>query len=187
MALQTLALGLLLGVWHAFDVDHITALSVEATQSKKKIESLKCGTYWGLGHFFTLLILGMIFLFFGLTIPIKFQYIFEWGVGVMLVSLGIYALTSNKKKVSKNMFLVGTLHGIAGSSALLFLILGPVTNLFQGTLFLIVFGIGSILGMVFVASLIIFLLTKVKTVVYIRSFCAIFSIVFGLAIVLHGV
>ena len=43
-------------------------------------------------------------------------------------------------------------HGLAGSAALLILVLATVSSLAVGILYILVFGIGSILGMVLLAT-----------------------------------
>ena len=48
--------------------------------------------------------------------------------------------------------IVGMVHGLAGSAALLILVLATVSSLAVGILYILVFGIGSILGMVLLAT-----------------------------------
>lgn len=43
--------------------------------------------------------------------------------------------------------LIGMAHGLAGSAALMLLVLSTVTTLGQGITYILVFGVGSILGM----------------------------------------
>jgi sulfite exporter TauE/SafE len=49
---------------------------------------------------------------------------------------------------------VGMAHGLAGSGALTLLVLSTMSSVAQGLLFLLLFGIGSILGMLLFSSLI---------------------------------
>ncbi|WP_447972852.1 HoxN/HupN/NixA family nickel/cobalt transporter [Nitrospira sp. Kam-Ns4a] len=57
-------------------------------------------------------------------------------------------------KVSVRPFLVGMVHGLAGSAALLLMVLSSVHSLWEGLAYILVFGAGSILGMVLVGALI---------------------------------
>lgn len=45
-------------------------------------------------------------------------------------------------------------HGLAGSAALMLLVLTAVKSIFQGLLYILIFGIGSILGMLIVSGII---------------------------------
>lgn len=51
-------------------------------------------------------------------------------------------------------FLVGLLHGLAGSAALMLLVLGAIPTALGGLLYVLVFGVGSTLGMLILSGLI---------------------------------
>lgn len=51
-------------------------------------------------------------------------------------------------------FLVGTVHGLAGSAALTLLVLSTIDSPLLGVVYILVFGLGSILGMMFFSGLI---------------------------------
>jgi sulfite exporter TauE/SafE len=50
--------------------------------------------------------------------------------------------------------LVGMVHGLAGSAALMLLVLSTVDSLWVGALYILVFGVGSIVGMLAVSTVI---------------------------------
>lgn len=50
--------------------------------------------------------------------------------------------------------LIGMVHGLAGSAALMLLVLGTVRSPLKGAAFILVFGAGSIIGMMLISSLI---------------------------------
>ena len=50
--------------------------------------------------------------------------------------------------------LIGMAHGLAGSAALMLMVLSTVQTMWQGIAYILVFGIGSIIGMVFLGFLI---------------------------------
>jgi ABC-type nickel/cobalt efflux system permease component RcnA len=50
--------------------------------------------------------------------------------------------------------LVGAMHGLAGSAALMLLVLAQTRSLVVGLLYLVVFGVGSIVGMVLLSALV---------------------------------
>jgi sulfite exporter TauE/SafE len=50
--------------------------------------------------------------------------------------------------------LVGMIHGLAGSAALMLLVLTTVRSAFQGLLFILIFGVGSICGMLLMSTIV---------------------------------
>ena len=56
--LTMLGLGLVLGLRHALDPDHVAAVSTIVSESKSMRRSSLIGTFWGLGHTVALLLAG---------------------------------------------------------------------------------------------------------------------------------
>ncbi|MBA3257518.1 MAG: urease accessory protein UreH [Pyrinomonadaceae bacterium] len=82
-------------------------------------------------------------------------------------------------------FLVGAIHGLAGSAALMLLVLAQTQSLIAGLVYLGVFGVGTIFGMVLMSGLVglPFVLTsrRLSGIHYsLQTFAGAFSIVFGL-------
>lgn len=50
--------------------------------------------------------------------------------------------------------LIGMLHGLAGSAALMLLVLGSIQSPLEGVFYILIFGVGSILGMMIISTLI---------------------------------
>ncbi|NQV91813.1 urease accessory protein UreH [Candidatus Woesearchaeota archaeon] len=140
--IQTLLLGFLLGMEHAIEPDHLAAVNTEGI--------CKHGLLWGLGHALMLFLFGGLFLVLGEVIPIMWSYGLELLVGVMLIVVGVMSFYTIKKKS----FLIGMIHGLAGSAALILLT--------SGIGFIFVFGLGSILGMLLVTGILSFPLRKLK-------------------------
>lgn len=176
-----LGLGFILGLKHALDADHVVAVSTIVSQTKNLKKSSLAGAIWGVGHTATLFLVGLVILVFKLAIPDKLALSFEFIVGVVLVVLGVDVLRkvikgkvhlhehqhgdsvhthlhSHKESPSHNYihksFVVGTIHGLAGSAALMLLVLTTVNSIFQGLLYILIFGIGSIVGMLIVSGII---------------------------------
>lgn len=84
-----LVLGLVSGLKHAFDADHIAAVSALVSKNKKVVTAVKAGVWWGIGHTFTLMLVGLAVLVFGLFIPEKVATGFEFFVALMLITLGL--------------------------------------------------------------------------------------------------
>lgn len=93
---------------------------------------------------------------------------------------------SNHTHHYKKSFVVGVVHGLAGSAALMLLVLTTVKSIFQGLLYIIIFDIGSILGMLAISTIIglPFVLTKnfANTHNRIKIIAGVMSIVLGFTI-----
>ncbi|WP_190927702.1 urease accessory protein [Hymenobacter armeniacus] len=123
-------------------------------------EALRDGIYWGLGHTTTLVVAGAIILLGRVTF-LTSGY-FEAAVGLMLIVMGISRLLDQSKppaKVrpgvapSRAAYAVGLLHGLAGSGALVLLVMSEIRDPWLSVGYFAVFGTGSILGMFIVAGL----------------------------------
>lgn len=172
---SVLALGFILGIRHAMEPDHMIAVSTIASQSKKLWQASLAGVFWGIGHTVTLFVIGLIFIVMKNDIPEKWSLTLEFLVGIMLVYLGIAAMLSIRKKHNhsdhlhhenniqltkvkkgtyyKSLF-IGFIHGIAGSGAMVLLTMSTVDTVWQGALYMIVFGFGTVMGMLIFTTII---------------------------------
>ena len=57
-ALSILVVGLLLGMQHATEADHLAALATLATRQRSLAQTLRQGVAWGVGHALTLMAFG---------------------------------------------------------------------------------------------------------------------------------
>ncbi|MGZ6079558.1 MAG: HoxN/HupN/NixA family nickel/cobalt transporter [Myxococcaceae bacterium] len=85
-------LGLLLGMRHALEPDHLAAVSTLVTEEDDPRSGLWLGAYWGLGHTVALLAMGGALALFRTTLSTRLTAAFELGVSVMLLFLGLRAL-----------------------------------------------------------------------------------------------
>ncbi len=168
--------GFTLGCLHAFDADHITAVTVFATKSPDRIKAVRFGVLWGLGHTATLLVLGVATAMFKFVIPPPVQSAGEILVGLLLVAIGAWSLNgvlrrkdihlhthahdgvehshfhSHRQEESHlhhhSMFAIGAAHGLAGTASVMVIV--PLTiaqSLFAVGAYLLLFGLGTILAM----------------------------------------
>ena len=97
--------GLTLGIQHAFEADHIAAVTTQITnsntiQSKKQLikssltKSSLLGAFWGAGHTTTLILVGLLVYGFTFTIQKEVFSGFEFLVGLMLILLAIARITN---------------------------------------------------------------------------------------------
>lgn len=85
---STLLLGLLLGLQHALEADHLAAVASLSTRSGSLRDAALQGMAWGLGHSLTLLAFGGALLLADLTLTPWAANGLELLVGLMLVLLG---------------------------------------------------------------------------------------------------
>lgn len=182
-----LALGLLMGMQHALEADHVAAVSSLAANRRNLRSILHHGLTWGLGHTLTLLVVAGIAIALGTAIDGWLAAWLEAAVGFMLVLLGGHVLwrlavdrihfhvhghDDGRRHVHAHSHRaertphdasphhhehpegfpwralgVGLMHGVAGSAALLILTVTSVGSPTLGIVYVLLFGLGSIVGM----------------------------------------
>jgi high-affinity nickel-transport protein len=90
--LTSAGLGSLLGVRHAFEPDHLAAVSTLVTRERGSYRAALLGACWGLGHTLSLVVVGAALIALRTEMPLRVSNLFELGVAAMLVGLGIRAL-----------------------------------------------------------------------------------------------
>ncbi|HTR51408.1 MAG TPA: hypothetical protein VMJ10_11920 [Kofleriaceae bacterium] len=85
-------LGVLLGLRHAFEPDHLTAVSTLVVEARSASRGMLLGAVWGIGHTVSLVAVGSVLLVTGAVLPVRTAAAFELGVAVMLVVLGARSL-----------------------------------------------------------------------------------------------
>lgn len=214
------ALGLILGVKHALDADHVIAVSTIVSEHKNLKWASLIGVFWGLGHTATLFAVGLLVIGLRVTISPRLALGLEFLVALMLVFLGASVLwrsfrderlhahvhahnpeththfhlhgTSEKDhshphpfRSMRKPFLVGMVHGLAGSAALMLLVLTTIPSPLAGLAYIFIFGIGSVGGMLALSSMIAlpFVFTARRFTLlnrWIRLVAGIASVAFGL-------
>ncbi|CAH0346518.1 urease accessory protein UreH [Bacillus sp. CECT 9360] len=155
--LSVLLFGLLLGVTHALEPDHVAAVSTMAGENKKLFRSSLTGVFWGIGHTLTLFVIGIVVILLKTNIPGILQSSFEFFVGIMLVLLGAMSIFTynkdhNHSHVHKNRIyhkatIIGIIHGLAGSGAMVVTTMASVDTAAQASLYILLFGAGTVIGM----------------------------------------
>jgi hypothetical protein len=85
-------LGSLLGMRHALEPDHLTAVSTLVTGERSSYRAAVLGAFWGLGHTLSLVVVGAVLVVLRAEMPASVADLFELLVAVMLVGLGIRAV-----------------------------------------------------------------------------------------------
>lgn len=196
------------GFTHAFETDHLLAVSNIVSRRDHVWSSMKDGIFWGLGHSSTIFLIGVLMIVFKVSIAEHSFHYFEATVGVMLIGLAVYRIIKfirGKKLVihkhshshlpgghphgklqlatehqhlhvhfgpkstfaqshvhphthshghsHKLAYGVGLVHGLAGSGALVVLVMAQIKRPFDGLIYLLVFCAGCIGGMLVAAGL----------------------------------
>ena len=87
-----LGIGLVFGLKHATEVDHVVAISTIVSRHKNVFHSAFVGALWGAGHTLSLLAIAIVVLWFRVAIPERVSGWLEFGVALMIVGLGVSAL-----------------------------------------------------------------------------------------------
>ncbi|MCP9493842.1 MAG: sulfite exporter TauE/SafE family protein [Pyrinomonadaceae bacterium MAG19_C2-C3] len=201
---SVMLLGFVFGLKHATEADHVVAVSTIVSQYRNVFRAGLVGGLWGIGHTASLVVVGVIVLALRVAIPESISNLLELGVALMIVILGITALIRALRErgdesdlTSKNIhshswrdigfkpFLVGSIHGLAGSGTLTVLVLTQIESIALGLLYLAIFGAGSIIGMLLMSGLIGLPFAMTSNRVHrfsfgLQSIAATFSILFGL-------
>jgi len=213
--LSIVAVGFLLGMRHATDPDHVIAVSTIVSREGEVTRAALIGAAWGLGHTFTILVVGSAMILFRIALPPRVGLSMELAVGLMLIFLGLKNLGGlfrwplarigfgseeasqagvqyhshgdyvhahahahaaedlhphnpgvNPVAVMDVWFrrssfylwarplMIGIVHGLAGSAAIALLILSTIPNVRWAVAYLAVFGVGTIVGMVVITTMI---------------------------------
>ena len=222
--LSTLALGLVVGLKHALDADHLAAVSTMATERRGLLASSLIGALWGLGHTISLMLAGVLVIVFHFEIGERASKALELCVGFMLIALGVNSLRKLARggktpiharehhgdrhrhalfdersqedipdahpgpRLGAPPLLVGMMHGLAGSAALTVLVVAAIPSPALGLLYIAIFGIGSIGGMVIMSTLFslpaqLASLPFSRANILIRGLAGSFSVCFGVFLV----
>lgn len=210
--LPIIVLGLILGMRHATDPDHVIAVATIVSRQRSAWSAALIGGLWGIGHTVTITLVGGLIILFDVVIPPRFGLAMEFSVALMLVLLGILSLTGLMGRVTEVLtpapgsdagvhahphehsdyvhthphghepeshghkenvtplsrldrlfgslgvyqavrpLVVGLVHGLAGSAAVALLILATIRDPVWAVAYLLLFGVGTIAGMMLITA-----------------------------------
>ncbi len=201
-ALSVALLGLLFGIQHATDPDHVVAVATILSRRPRFSSSVLIGALWGAGHTATIFAVGSLMIVLNLTISERVGLSLELAVAAMLIVLGVGRLIATFRTADAvhperllashehshgeafhahfhrhgpvahahphlhpsgrllealrevgiwqgaRSVAVGVVHGLAGSAAVALLVLSTIRDPYWAVAYLLVFGVGTILGMI---------------------------------------
>jgi nickel/cobalt exporter len=168
--------GLLLGMRHSTDPDHVVAVSTIVSKQRSIRQAGLIGSIWGLGHTLTIFAVGSMIILFGVVIPPRLGLSMEFSVALMLILLGVLNLTGVMQRLTSYLtrngkpldkaetlidrsvgrfgvyqcvrpLVIGIVHGLAGSAAVALLVLSTIHSPAWATVYLVIFGAGTMVGM----------------------------------------
>jgi ABC-type nickel/cobalt efflux system permease component RcnA len=189
-------LGLLLGFRHAFEPDHLAAVSTLATRQGRVLDACRLGLAWALGHTASVgVVVGAIVLF-GLHLPDRLWPAADFLVALLLIALGgsvilryargrwhmhahshdtgaapaapadpagphlhLHSHARGEAHVhlhppgdARRSLGFGLLHGLAGSAAILVLLVAAAPTRAAQLAYFVAFACGTMIGMLLVSS-----------------------------------
>lgn len=154
--LPLLQMGLMAGMLHSLDADHVAAVSVMSDQ-KTKSRWPWFSLHWAMGHGAAVIVVAMAVLVLGMAVPWQMSAVAERAVAFTLILLGVmawyqlyreYRGKETKPFGASKAAAVGLLHGSAGSAPLLALL--PATAFSSpawGLFYIVLFCLGVLLAM----------------------------------------
>jgi nickel/cobalt exporter len=159
-----------MGFAHALEPDHMAAVTTFVTRRPTPRQAIGFGLRWGIGHSGALLVVGLALIASGLRIPPSITNGMEFGVGTLLLVLGLALLWrvvhggahvmaettphAHPHPHRHGTLWVGVAHGLSGTAPLVALI--PVTLIrspWAASAYLMLFGLGTTVAMAIYAGM----------------------------------
>jgi ABC-type nickel/cobalt efflux system permease component RcnA len=174
MILLPLVTAIVAGFLHALEPDHMAAVTTFVSRRPRPAQAVGFGLRWGLGHSAAIVVVGLVLVVLNVRMPSSLTQGLEFGVGAMLVGLGLWLLWGVLHERAHALagdgshhhhhhhhdhehggsLWVGLAHGLAGSAPLVALL--PVTLIRSPWLaagYLLAFGAGTTAAMALYAML----------------------------------
>ncbi|GIK76610.1 MAG: hypothetical protein BroJett022_03000 [Actinomycetes bacterium] len=185
-----LVAALALGMRHASDPDHLVAVtSLVAGDGGATREAARLGAWWGFGHGATLIALGVPLIVLGARLPAWLEGGAEKAVALVIVALGLrvvwrwlrggYSVSAHahppggehrhvrrdrvhghRRRTPGQAFAIGALHGLAGTGAVVLLLLAALPGTAEAVVALAVFAPASVISMTACTAALTWFLTR---------------------------
>ena len=212
--LVALGIALLLGLRHASDPDHLVAVtSLVASEDSDSREAARLGTYWGLGHAAMLLVIGLPLIFFKSELPAWLESGAEKAIGLVIIVLAVRVIwkwahgdyrssphvhedaehrhlhhtddhAHRAARTPRQAFGIGVLHGLAGTGAVVVLLIAAMPSKVEAAAAMAVFAPMSVLSMTACTAAFVWVLTRRPVEPLYRAvlipLLGVFGVLFGL-------
>lgn len=177
--LTIIGVGFLVGFRHAFEPDHLAAVTTLATRGRGLGHAARLGVAWGVGHTASVAVVAVALIVLGIHVPEAFYRSAEMLVAVLLIALGVSSLVAEARRhrrelgahhahahhahaphshdpsirtVARSLWF-GVAHGMAGSGAVIVLMVAAASTREAQMGYLAAFGLGTVAGMSVVSVL----------------------------------
>ena len=170
--------GFLLGFRHAFEPDHLAAVTTLATRQGSVKDALRLGAAWGLGHTASVGAVVMLLIVANLRLPEAVQPIGDLFVASLLIGLGFLGMVAHYRahvkgtepvhrhahaehvshahapsiRDARSSLGFGLAHGLAGSGAIVVLLVASAATRAGQVTYFAAFAVGTIAGMLAVSG-----------------------------------
>lgn len=137
--LVVVAVAMLLGLRHASDPDHLTAVTTMIASRRERAtrHAARLGLVWGLGHATSLFVFGLPVVLYSAYLPRSVQDAAETAVGVVIVVLALGLLRRCRRGVAHGhprgrtpwqAYAIGLVHGMGGTAGVGLLLLATIQS-----------------------------------------------------------
>lgn len=171
--LSIVGVGVLVGFRHAFEPDHLAAVTTLAARDRGLGHAARLGVAWGVGHTASVALVAIALIALGVHVPEAFFRTAEFGVAALLVLLGVTTLLAEARRhrralgashahahtahaahshdpsirsVARSLWF-GVAHGLAGSGAVVVFLVAAASTWQAQFGYLLAFGVGTVAGM----------------------------------------
>jgi hypothetical protein len=190
--LLALAIAFVLGLRHASDPDHLVAVtSLVAADNGDVRGATRLGAWWGLGHAGTLLAVGLPLIALKGELPGWLERGAETAVGIVILLLAARVIYRwrrpahvHRPRTRREAVGIGMLHGLAGTGAVVVLLIAALPGRAEAAAALAVFAPMSVVSMAACTSAFAWALTRPAVVplyrVVVMPALGVFGLMFGL-------
>jgi len=179
LLLPAAGIGFVVGFRHAFEPDHLAAVTTLATRERGRSQAARLGVAWGIGHTASVALVATVLIVLQIRVPEQFYHTAELSVAALLIVLGVGAIVAEARRHRGSLGvphshahtvdaphghpptvrsvsragLFGVAHGLAGSGAVVVLLVAASSQLAAQVSYLAAFGVGTVAGMSLVSLL----------------------------------
>lgn len=174
-ALAVLAIGGVSGFRHALEADHLAAVTTLTARQSSLLAASRLGLAWGLGHSASIGAVALLLVVLDVPLPEPMTRLAEMGVALLLILLGLdflrrswtlvhrgaaqaaaepHAVHDSPSRGTHRSFGFGLMHGLAGSGAVIVLLMAASEGRATRLGYFLTFSAGTIAGMVAVTLLV---------------------------------